>query len=151
METDSLGKVLEERTFSRANSNAKPNNLTSLPIGLRADRCPVGEFGKAMAHLSAMKRTAQLTKLEMDAWHSVLGVFDPDVLNAAVLEVALNETAFPDLGNLYQSARRHAMKAGRLTQAYSPAGSDKDVTRTPMSELREIGDRFGLPVWRPRS
>lgn len=87
----------------------------------------------------------------MDAWHNVLGVFDVDVVNAAVLEVALNESAFPDLGNLYQAARRHAMKAGRLSQAYSPSGSDKDVARTPMSELREIGDRFGLPVWRPRA
>ena len=104
-----------------------------------------------MAHLSAMKRTAQLTDLEMDAWHNVLGGFDADIVNAAVLEVALTETPFPDLGNLYQAARRHALKAGRIKQDYSPSATDKDVARTPMSELRAIGDRFGLQVWRPRT
>lgn len=109
------------------------------------------EFAKAMAHLSAMKRTAQLTDLEMDAWHNVLGGFDTDIVNAAVLEVALTETPFPDLGNLYQAARRHALKAGRIQQAYSPSATDKDVARTPMAELRDIGERFGLPIWRPRT
>lgn len=143
-------EVLARKRSSVVNTSEKKNNSELSQVGQPSERCPPMEFAKSMAYLSAMKRTASLTDLQMTAWHNVLGVFDVDIVNAAVLEIALTDNRFPEVGDLYQSCRRHALKAGRMKLSYPPSSSDKDEGRPQMSELREIGDRFGLPVWRPR-
>jgi hypothetical protein len=100
-----------------------------------------------MAHLSAMKRTASLTDVQLTAWHNTLGIFDTDILNAAVLELALTETRFPEVGDLYQLCREKAFKHRRWERPYSSHGQgEKDAARPGAAEIRAVAARFGLEV-----
>lgn len=99
-----------------------------------------------MAHLTALKRSASLTDLQLIAWHAALGVFDAETVNAAVLEMALTEVRFPEVGDLYQICRRRAIAAGKIVIGYSPMGGTSDSKIPKQSELREIANRFGLKI-----
>ena len=116
--------------------------------GQHVERCPPNDFARAMAHLIALKRTAALTDLQMTAWHNVLGVFDTDIVNAAVLQIALTDARWPEVGDLYQLCRKLAIKNGRLCLPFFPGGtgSDKESGIPTMFEIREIAARFGLKV-----
>lgn len=96
-----------------------------------------------MAYLTAMKRTADLTAIQVKAWFATLSGFRPEIINSAVLEMALTDVRFPELGDLYQLCRRKAIKAGDLDEPYNPSGQAKkdEITTT---EIREIGARLGL-------
>lgn len=104
------------------------------------------DFAKAMAHLAAMKRTAQLTTVQLETWHGVLGGFRAEILNAAVLELVLTETRFPELGDLYQVCRRRAIECGDSRLPYSPHGDAKDSGVPSRAELEAIAERLGLNV-----
>ena len=93
-----------------------------------------------------MKRTVNLTSIELTAWHSVLGIFDADIVNAAVLEMALTETRFPEVGDLYQICRRKSYQTDRWKEPYQRGASDKDDHRPTMAEIRAVAERFGLKV-----
>jgi hypothetical protein len=97
-----------------------------------------------MAYLTATKRTASLTGLQLDAWFATLGVFPAEVVNTAVLEMALTDTRFPELGDLYQICRTKAIKAGLLPDPYIPTGDGKP--KLTLAEIRTIGERFQLRV-----
>ena len=130
---------------------SKPRNpisSTRSPVGPHVEKCPPIEFAKAMAHLVSLKRTAALTDLQMTAWHNVLGVFDTDIVNAAVLQIAVTDSRWPEVGDLYQLCRKLAIKQGRLKPAYvsGGTGSDKEAGIPTMIEIREIAARFGLRV-----
>jgi hypothetical protein len=98
-----------------------------------------------MAHLTAMKRTADLTPIQVQTWHGALGGFAPQIVNAAVLEMALTDVRFPELGDLYQLCRAKAIKAGHMTEPYNPIGQPKK-TEITSAEIREIAGRLGLDV-----
>lgn len=134
---------------SPAQQPARPNNLTRSQTGQLAkpkpSKCDVISFGKSMAHLCAMKRTAQLTDLQIEAWYGVLGAFSAPVVNMAVVEMVLTETRFPELGDLYQICRRLAVKRGEIEQPYSPHGTgDSDTSRPTMAEIKAVAQRLGL-------
>lgn len=82
----------------------------------------------------------------MIAWHAALGSFTPEVINTAVLELAVTENRFPELGDLFQACRRLAIRAGLIEIPYSPHGSDKDAVNVTPAEIREIASRFSLKV-----
>lgn len=129
-------------------SSGKPtecsNNLTSSPGSPEVTTISRVEFAKAVAHLTAMKRTANLDETQLRAWHAALGGFSAQTVNAAVLELALTDNRFPELGDLYQACRTKAIKAGELRLDYNPrAANDEKVTQ---GEIRSIAARFGLAV-----
>ena len=99
-----------------------------------------------MAHLCAMKRTAQLTKTELTAWHAVLGLFRVEILNTAVIATVLSESRFPELGDLYQLCRKEALRRGDIKLPYSPHGGEKDITTPTAAEVGAVADRLGLKV-----
>ena len=99
-----------------------------------------------MAYLTALKRTADLTKLQLTAWQGALGHFRAEVINAAVIEMALTETRFPEVGDLYQICRRIAVKRGDLTEPYSPHGTGENNGRPSASEIKAVAARLGLEV-----
>lgn len=87
-----------------------------------------------------MKRTADLTKGQIEAWYGVLGGFPAEVVNSAVLEIALTKDRFPEVGDLYQICRR------MIPKEYSPMGGDRDSERPTKREIREVAERLGLKV-----
>jgi hypothetical protein len=87
----------------------------------------------------ALKRTAELTAPQVRAWHAVLSVFPVEVINAAVLEMVMTETRFPEVGDLYQICRR------TLPKAYSPMEGG-DPKRPSKAEIKSVADRLGLKV-----
>lgn len=93
-----------------------------------------------------MKRTAALDEIQTIAWHNALGGFSPEILNAAVLEIALTDNRFPEVGDLYQACRRRAIRAGLVKIPYSPLGGDKESASVTEEEIRGIASRFGLKV-----
>ena len=102
--------------------------------------CSVEDFGRALAYLTALKRTVELTEPQIAAWHAVLGGFPAAVVNAAVIELSLTENRFPEVGDLYQICRR------KIPKPYAPNGDGADMKRPAMSEVRAIAERLGLPV-----
>jgi len=89
----------------------------------------------------ALKRTADLTPPQIEAWFAVLGGFPAEVVNAAVLEVALTRERFPEVGDLYQICRRS------IPRDYVPAG-DTDQSRPTRREIAAVAGRLGLRVAR---
>lgn len=145
-EPELLGKVAKQvanrpSTGSEIACRNKPESLPAMP-----PRTTRKEFAKAMLHLAALKRTAALDESQVLAWHNGLGSFSAEVLNHAVLELAVTENRFPEFGDLYQACRKLAMRAGQLTKKYSPHGLDKEQAEVTTEEIRAIAARFDLKV-----
>ena len=110
---------------------------------------PLG-VAKALAHLCALKRTANFTDLQLDAWYGALSAFPDWIINMAVLELATSETRFPEFGDVYQLCRRHALKAGVIKPAeYCPSGGEKTERKITNDEIHTIGSALGLMTKRP--
>lgn len=92
-----------------------------------------------------MKRTADLTDLQMTTWYGVLSGFSTRTLNRAMLELVLSESRFPELGDLYQTCRRVAHETGELQRTYSPH-AETDSKRPTKAEIQAIAERLGLDV-----
>lgn len=138
--------VVDLQISSSANSVASSSNSALSRTGRRSvQECSPENFARAMAHLTAMKRTAELTEVQLDTWHGALGGFAPAIVNAAVLEIALTDVRFPELGDLYQLCRAKAIKAGHLAEPYNPNGQAKKSEITS-AEIRDIAGRLGLEV-----
>lgn len=99
-----------------------------------------------MATLSVLKRTTEFTEPEVKGWYAVLAGFPAEFINAAVIEVSLTATRFPELGDLYQLCRREAIRCGDLKIPYSPHGTGVSESRPTKEEIREVATRIGLPV-----
>ncbi len=99
-----------------------------------------------MARLCAMKRTAEMTETQLDAWHGALGGFGIGIISAAVIELALTETRFPELGDLYQICRRIAIKRGEIKLPYSPHGEVGKIDRPTEAEIRVVAAQLGMEV-----
>ena len=142
-----LAQQAAGRLVSTGKSSGNSTSLTSSPNGPAAmTPCNRKEFAVALAHLTAMKRTAELSKIQTEAWHRALGVFDAETINAAILEMALTETRFPEVGDLYQICRRRAIQSGKLKVPYSAHGGQSDSKVPTQAELKEVAARFGLRV-----
>lgn len=102
-------------------------------------------FARAIAHLCAMKRTADLTELQMETWYGVLQGFSTRTLNRGMLELVLSDQRFPDLGDFYQTCRRIATASGEIVIGYSP-WADTDTSRPGKAEIQAIAERLGLEV-----
>lgn len=146
MGMESLADILSKTQSPAARPQEKSSNSELSAVGQNVEKCPPSDFARAMAHLVALKRTAALTDLQMTAWHNVLGVFDTDIVNAAVLQIALTDSKWPEVGDLFQLCRRLSFKTGRVRRVYVPNGSEKDDGIPSIAEIREIANRFGLAV-----
>lgn len=134
---ENLGQVLQQRQSaeSRSESTAISSRcVSSLKPARRED------FAKTLACLVALKRTADLSRPQIEAWYAVLGPFPIQMINRAVLEVCLNETRFPELGDLYQICRR------QMPKPYVAYGDGGDSSRPAKSEIDAIAKRLGLSV-----
>lgn len=134
---ENIGQVLQQRqpAESRSVSTEISNRCgSSLRPATRED------FAKTLACLVALKRTADLSRPQIEAWYAVLGCFPIQLINRAVLEVCLNETRFPELGDLYQICRRQTPKP------YVAYGDGEDSSRPTKSEINSIAQRLGLLV-----
>lgn len=80
----------------------------------------------------------------MTAWYRVLCGFPIEMINHAVLELCLSETRFPEIGDLFQICQR--LWQQKHPPAYSPHGTGHDVKRPTRAIVKQIADRFGLPV-----
>lgn len=97
-----------------------------------------------MVALVALKRTVDLTETQLKAWYAVLGGFPVEVLNAAVIEMCLTETRFPEVGDLYAICRKS------LPTKYATHGDGKESERLSKREIAEAAERLGLRV-RPQT
>lgn len=107
------------------------------------------EFAVALAHLCALKRTANFSSQEVAVWYGGLSSFPAWIVNKAVLAIGVSADRFPEFGDLYRFCREEAIRAGVMKeQPYSPngAGEKKPVTT---DELMRIGSALGLVVSPP--
>jgi hypothetical protein len=100
-------------------------------------------FATTMAHLTALKRTSDLTIEQAREWYSVLGQFPNWMLNRAVIEMAVSETRFPEVGDLYRLCRKQAIKSGVIKLPYSANAGNGDAAVTS-DEIKAIGAALGL-------
>lgn len=146
---DSLGAVVQQRaqTALRDSKSEKTNNsaLSKNGRGSNLAKCDPVDFAKAMAYLTAMKRTADLSKVQLTTWHGALAGFPIEIVNESVLEIALKETRFPELGDLYQACRARAIKAGIIRLPYVANGNPEKQEITGI-EIKAIAKRLGLKV-----
>ena len=76
----------------------------------------------------------------MKCWYAVLGQFPAKVFNAAVVELCLTQTRFPEVGDLYTICRRS------IPKEYSPMGDGHETERPSRNEVRAVAQRLGLEV-----
>lgn len=120
---------------SRSDSTGiSPRSSSSRPGMTRRD------FSRSVAALVALKRSADLTPVQVEAWYGVLGGFPVRVLNAAVIEMALTKERFPEVGDLYAICRRS------LPKEYVPLGPAADNDRPSKAEIFSVAERLGLDV-----
>ena len=93
-----------------------------------------------MTALAALKRTSELSDLQIEAWHAVLSGFKIETINAAIIELVLTEVRFPELGDLYTICRRS------LPKSYAPLGHGKENERPSKAEVRAVAERLGMKV-----
>lgn len=132
-----VGLAVSRLTESRKDlTPAGPQSPASLP----SVRQTPEEFARAIVALVALKRTANLTEAQVEAWYAVLGDFPAEVLNAAVIEMALTKERFPEVGDLYAICRR------TLPKPYAAHGTGEETERPSKSEIRAVAKRLGLEV-----
>lgn len=107
------------------------------------------EFAGLMMLLTGLKRTAQMDKHQLRAHYKILGIFSMPVINRAVLELTLSDSRFPDIGDLYQCCRRHAIKADEMKEPYCPNGDPKKDRQITNDEIHTIGSALGLETRNP--
>lgn len=130
-------KSILEQVANRPASTISPKpSRDSLPTTGQTPE----EFVKAMVALVALKRTADLTRPQMQAWYAILGGFPAPILNAAVIELALTKERFPEVGDLYAICRRS------LPKDYSPMGDGKENDRPSRKEIAAVAERLGLEI-----
>lgn len=107
-------------------------------------------MAKALAHLCALKRTAGFDETQIAAWYGGLSAFPDWIINMAVLELATSETRFPEFGDVYQLARKHAFKAGVMKRLevsqYTDGKTERKITN---DEIHTIGSALGLATRNP--
>lgn len=88
--------------------------------------------------------------MQIAAWYGALAAFPDWIINRAVLELATSETRFPEFGDVYQLARKHALKEGVLKQPeYCPNGSEKTERKITNDEIHSIGRALQLMTENP--
>lgn len=142
---DKLGDLLPQLPARQngLNGTSTPSRRLSPQSQPSHPRCSAVEFGKAMAALTALKRTSDMTEPQIRAWYATLGLFPAKTINAAILELCLTETRFPELGDVYQICRRKLPP--ELQADYVPNGS-ADPNRPSGKEIAAIAQRLGLEV-----
>jgi len=106
-------------------------------------------FAKTIAHLSAAKLSTELSEVQLNTWFGILSVFPNWILNRAVLEIVTSDIRFPEVGDLYQRCREHAIKQGVMKEPYSPNGTGNEKPRLSRGEVTSIGEALGLIVDNP--
>jgi len=72
----------------------------------------------ALARLCAAKNQQALTLFALETWCAVLSVYPVEVVNTAVLQMALGQDPFPDLGKVVAKCQRvMASRSNQVTQA----------------------------------
>ena len=146
MEPSRIPADIGKQAAARSSTKSSSANGTSLAQSPTGQIAKPDDFATSMAHLCAMKRTAQLTELQLDTWHSVLGGFRIEIINASVIEMVLSDARFPELGDLYRICKRKAVQAGDMQLPYSPNSGDKENDRPTKAEISAVADRLGLKV-----
>jgi len=100
-----------------------------------------------LAHLCALKRTADFTKQQALSWSAGLESFPAWVINRAVITLATSQERFPEFGDVYQLCRREAIQAGLMVEPYVSTG-DGTKPLIQRDEITTIGDALGLVVRR---
>lgn len=102
--------------------------------------CSDEDFVKAMLVLTTLKRTAAFTAEQVDGWHCALKRFPAKVLNLSVVELAVSETRFPELADLFRLCQR------KMPRAYVPMAGDDDMGKPGKDVVRQIAQDMGLTV-----
>lgn len=138
---EKLGTLVPQVAARAANRNGSSATLTRSPASSLPIRTSAKDFARAIAALVALKRSADLTELQVNAWYAVLGDFPIEVVNAAIIEVCLTQVRFPEVGDLYEICRREMPK-----DKYAPLGSGRENERPSGREIALVAQRLGLKV-----
>lgn len=85
-----------------------------------------------------MKNQVQLTTHQLETWIAALSVFEPKVVNRAVLEIGLSVDPFPDLGKIVMRCQKI-----KNEDQYAPG---RDSERLTPSVMRQVAKAMGLEV-----
>ena len=118
-------------------TNKPDRTLTATPSQAS---CSDEDFGKAMWVLTNLKRTSAFTEEQVDAWHCALKRFPAKVLNLSVVELAVSETRFPELADLFRLCQR------KMPRAYAPMAGDDDMGKPGKDVVKQIAADMGLDV-----
>lgn len=65
-----------------------------------------------------MKRVAEFTPHQLETWAAVLGIFDPQLVNRAVIEFGCGTDPFPDVGKLFHLCLQYRTEAKQYTDGH---------------------------------
>ena len=97
-------------------------------------------FLPALERLCSSKNTVQLTAHAAETWVSALSMYSdwPEIVNQAVVEMAVSEDPFPDLGKLLAKC-----EFIRRTQDKT---LPQDSSKVKFSKVKELGEAWGLKM-----
>lgn len=97
------------------------------------------KIGEALTRLCSLKNQAQFTTHQLETWLATLSIFPPEVVNRAILEIALSMDPFPDCGKVVAKCQVEMQKkTNQVTQA--------DPNKPSKGTVDRVAAAFGIKV-----
>jgi hypothetical protein len=85
-----------------------------------------------LARLCSSKRTVEFTEHQFETWLASLSVFDPKIVNEAIIRIAHDQDPFPDLGKLVMKC-----EALRRERAGTPSQNELKLGKKTLLQLAD--------------
>ena len=119
-----------------ANNQTLTPSQSSKPQLLPSAVKAMPAIGESLKRLCALKNQAQFTAFAIETWAAALSVFPPEVVNAAVLDMALSQDPFPDCGKIIAKCQIEMSKKATIP---SQADPNKPSTNTIKAVAKALG------------
>lgn len=122
-----------------ANNQTPTPSPSSKPQLLPSAVKAIPQIGESLKRLCALKNQAQFTAFAIETWAAALSVFPPEVVNMAVLEMALSQDPFPDCGKVIAKCQ---MEMARRSTVVSQA----DPAKPSRGTVKAVAEALGIKI-----
>ena len=122
-----------------ANNQTPMHSPSSRPQLLPSAIKVMPMIGESLKRLCALKNQAQFTAFAIETWAAALSVFPPEVVNMAIIEMALSQDPFPDCGKVIAKCQIEMAK-----RATTP--SQADPAKPTIGTVRAVAKALGIKI-----
>ena len=122
-----------------ANSQTQTPSPSSKPQLLPSAVTAIPQIGESLKRLCALKNQAQFTAYTIETWAATLSVFPAEVVNMAILEMALSQDPFPDCGKVIAKCQAEMAKR-------SPVVTQADPAKPSRGTVKAVAEALGIKI-----